>query len=499
MTYLARKPSGRYHLRVRVPRDLVPVIGRQEIRRSLGTSERQTASILAGAESARLRLIMGEMRLAIDQNDELALRALKAEVMAYEVLIETYKNEKAMGERLKAANARLKAVSHNVSEFCGRYAEAREIRDSLQEVVKSLAAVVQPRTPADPLAGLHPDARQPLDALLPAFLADVPQPPKRLAEYETELARWRRANGDKAVAEITRQDVIQYHDLLLSEVKPRKGATVASWVTQNKALSCIRMVLGWATDTDRRRGELPTVRVSPKGVTKAERERVKRRSWREEELRAIFAAPLYTGCRSKSRYSEPGDEVMFLDGRYWLPLVALMTGARLGELTQLRLSDVVETRGVVYLNVTTEASAEDDADDQAKTAKTENAVRMLPVHPELGRLGIADYIHARRKADPTGLLFEPRDYGKFFNDHNRFFARVGVKSDVTSFHSFRHTHKDMLRALRDSDLRDRLMGHAPRSVGEGYGSPLTEAEVADFFKLVRPPIDLGHLYPGRGR
>lgn len=325
------------------------------------------------------------------------------------------------------------------------------------------------------------------------------QPPKRLAEYETELTRWRRANGNKAVAEITRQDVIQYHDLPLSEVKPHKGATVASRDTQNKALSCIRMLLGSATDTDRRRGKLPTVRVSPKGVSKTERERVKRRSWREEGLRAIFAAPLYTGYRSKSCYSEPGDEVMFLDGRYWPPSVALMAGARLSELTQLRLSDAVETHGVAYLNVTTEASAEDDADDQAKTAKTENAVRMLPVHPELGRLDIADYIHARRKADPTGLLSEPRDYGKFFNHRDRFFARIEVKSDVTSLHSFRHTHKDMLRALRDNDLRDRLMGHAPLPEEESYGSPLTEAEAEDFFKLMRQPVDLGHLYPGWGR
>lgn len=281
-------------------------------------------------------------------------------------------------------------------------------------------------------------------------------------------------------------------------MKPRKGATVASWDTQNKALSCIRMVLGWATDNELRRGDLPTGRVSPKGVSKAERERVKRRPWRDDELTKIFSAPIYTGCRSEWRYGETGDVVLSSDGRYWLPLVALMTGARLGELTQLRVSDVVEARGVVYLNVTTESSAEDDDEDRERTAKTENSVRMLPVHPELGRLGIAGYIAERRRAVPAGLLFEARDYGKFFNDANRFFDRVGVKSDVTSFHSFRHVHKDMLRAVRDSDLRDRLMGHAPRSVGETYGSPLTEAEVKDFFELVRSPIDLSHLYPDRG-
>lgn len=434
------------------------------------------------------------MRKAMDDGDEMALRALRAEVFALEIARETLEYEEALGERLRAASKRLKDVALKVSKLGGRYAEAKEIGETLKGVVQALAVSRAPAPPPDPFDGLHADARKPLDELLPAFLKDVPQPPKRQAEYESELARWRRANGGKPVAEIVRQDVITYHDLLLSEVKPRKGASIASWDTQNKALSCIRMLLNWATDTERRRGDLPTNRVGPKGVSKAERERVKRRSWRDEELKAIFNAPLYTGCKSEWYYSEPGETVLSRDGRYWLPLVALMTGARLGELTQLRLSDVVEARGVVYLNVTTESSVEDDEEDREKTAKTENSIRMMPVHPELGRLGIAAYITARRRADPMGLLFEERDYGKFFNDDGRFFTRVGVKSDLTSFHSFRHVHKDMLRALRDSDLRDRLMGHAPRSVGESYGSPLTEDEVKDFFKLVKAPIDLSHLY-----
>lgn len=494
MAYLTRKKSGHYHLRVRVPLDLVPVVGRQEIRRSLGTTERGAASIAAGVESSRLRGIMMEMRTAMDQGDEMALRALKAEVFALEIARETLVYEEAFGERLRAASARLKDVAVRIARLGGRYAEAKEIGASLREVVKSLAESRVPAPPPDPFAGLHEDARRPLDELLPAFLQDVPQPPKRQAEYEAELARWRRANGDKPVAEIVKQDVFKYHDLLLAEVKPRKGGTVASWDTQNKALSCIRMLLTWATDSERRRGDLPTARVAPKGVSKAERERLKRRPWRDDELVKIFTAPIYTGCKSEWYYSEPGDTVLSRDGRYWLPLVALMTGARLGELTQLRLSDVVEARGTVYLNVTTESSVEDDDEDREKTTKNENSVRMLPVHPELGRLGIAEYITARRRADPTGLLFEPRDYGKFFNDADRFFSRVGVKSDVTSFHSFRHVHKDMLRAVRDSDLRDRLMGHAPRSVGETYGTPLTEDEVKDFFKLVKAPIDLSHLH-----
>ncbi|TNC97160.1 MAG: Integrase [Stygiobacter sp.] len=314
----------------------------------------------------------------------------------------------------------------------------------------------------DPFAGLHEDARKSLDALLPDFLKDNPQSPKRRAEYEAELARWRRAVGDKSIALVDAMDVAAYHDLLLHEVRPRKGGEIASHDTQHKALSAIRMMLGWAcspTVARRKAGDNPAEKVRPKGVTKRAKNAIKRRPWTPEELKAIFGAPIYGGCLNDLHCLQRGDHDLWWSGRYWLPLVALMSGARIGEIAGLRVCDVSTHGGVTYLAVTTEVSDEDDDEDKARSVKTENSVRMLPVHPELQRLGFLKYIDGiskgKKKSEP---LFEKRDYTKFYNNKDRFFDKVGVKSNITSFHSFRHAFKDMLRVLRDSDLRDRLMG-----------------------------------------
>lgn len=395
-------------------------------------------------------------------------------------------------------------------------ADGREILDGLQDkhrleaarreqdLIRGIGVLASQSVPAaapvpEPFGGLHEDAGKPLHELFDTFLADRPQTERRHNEYLNELDRWRRSVGDKPVAEIRRRDVDQYHDLILKEIKPRKGATVVPHDTQNKALSCIRTMLQWACDTERRPEPNPATRVRPKGVAKSEKTRQKRRPFTREELQKIFSAPLYTGSATRSGYSRSGDMDMSDDGRYWLGLAALMTGARLGELTALRTSDIVVVGEATYLNITTEIGDEDDEEDRKRTLKTASSQRMLPVHPELVRLGFMDWVERRRRRADDGLLFEERDYGKYFNHQGRFFDSLGIKSDLTSFHSFRHTFKDMLRAVRDSDLRDRLMGHAPRSVGETYGSPLTEHEVQDFFERVTSPVDLSHLYGRRGK
>jgi hypothetical protein len=50
-----------------------------------------------------------------------------------------------------------------------------------------------------------------------------------------------------------------------------------------------------------------------------------------DQLKAIFAAPLYTGCKDDEEgYGIPGPKVI-RRGRFWVPLIALWTGMRLGE------------------------------------------------------------------------------------------------------------------------------------------------------------------------
>lgn len=490
MSYLTRKTGGRYHVRVRVPVDLINILDRKEIRRTLGTSNARTARMLAGPVAAAIMGALERVRMSGDKDrlEEEVASVTKSYVEGMEAVV------RAQSAMLDAAQM-LDVIKSG---------QARIREERLIGTMAVLAQGVGTQSAApDPFAGLHPDSCRPLDELLTDFLRDNPQSPKRLAEYEAELGRWRRAVGDKAVALIDAMDVAAYHDLLLQEVRPRKGGEIASHDTQHKALSAIRMMLGWAcspTVARRKVGDNPAAMVRPKGVSRKAKNAIKRRSWKAEELKAIFAAPVYTGCLNDLHCLQAGTHDLWWSGRYWLPLAALMTGARIGEIAGLRVGDVSVTDGITYLSVTTETTDEDDDEDKERTVKTESSIRLLPVHPELEKLGFLEHIAGVSKGKkPSDPLFEKRDYTKFYNNKDRFFDKVGVKSDLTSFHSFRHTFKDMLRVLRDSDLRDRLMGHAPRSVGESYGSPLTPDEVRDFVEKVRCPIDLSHLYPGNRR
>jgi hypothetical protein len=57
------------------------------------------------------------------------------------------------------------------------------------------------------------------------------------------------------------------------------------------------------------------------------------------------------GCASETRIYDAGP-YRIRDHRFWLPLLALFSGARLGELCQLSVDDVREIEGVWCLEIT---------------------------------------------------------------------------------------------------------------------------------------------------
>src|SRR5690606_32218623 len=114
------------------------------------------------------------------------------------------------------------------------------------------------------------------------------------------------------------------------------------------------------------------------------------------QLEKIFRAPIYTGCQSAHDWSKPGNEVLIDSGRYWVPLISLFSGARMGEIIQLRTSDVREEEGIVHFALL------DEEDDQR--LKTANARRRIPMHPELVELGFLKLVERRRKADEARLF-----------------------------------------------------------------------------------------------
>ena len=86
---------------------------------------------------------------------------------------------------------------------------------------------------------------------------------------------------------------------------------------------------------------------------------------------------------------------------YWLPLLSLHSGARLGELCQLYADDVREKQGVHYLYLTNEGE-----DQSIKGRGDEVRKRRTPIHREIIRLGFLDFVK-RNLSGRTRLRSDP--------------------------------------------------------------------------------------------
>lgn len=75
-----------------------------------------------------------------------------------------------------------------------------------------------------------------------------------------------------------------------------------------------------------------------------------RASFSPEALQKLFSSPVYSGCKSAKRRSDPG-ELVIRDGKFWIPLIAVFSGMRLGEIVQLLVADIKTENGVSYFDV----------------------------------------------------------------------------------------------------------------------------------------------------
>lgn len=164
----------------------------------------------------------------------------------------------------------------------------------------------------------------------------------------------------------------------------------------------------------------------------------------------------------------PG-KLIIQNAYYWLPLLGLYTGLRCGELIQLRNRDVRSFDGIPYLDIN---------DDNQKKLKTKFSNRRIPLHPILKKWGILEFLAARATAGPDARIFEEitvtdkddpsHAYSKTFS---RYLKDIGVKTDKTSFHSFRHSFSDACdNASIISPQRYAMMGHADASAAAHYGT-----------------------------
>lgn len=172
--------------------------------------------------------------------------------------------------------------------------------------------------------------------------------------------------------------------------------------------------------------------------------------------------------------------------RYWAPLISLFSGARLTEVCGQRTDEMIVEEGVLMFHFVHRPN-----DRHIKGGKS----RKVPVHPELIRLGFWDFVEAASASKQDHLFSDvKRDkLGKWGDHTTKWFTRqvksLGLKGRNLSFHSFRHSFEDALRRadLHDTPLGNALTGRWTAGVSKNYGSRYPVAKLYEAMAMVSYP------------
>jgi integrase len=250
------------------------------------------------------------------------------------------------------------------------------------------------------------------------------------------------------------------------------AGTGRSATTIRRELSAVSAFFRWLKKNVFHPGPNPTTDLFPP----VNKKKNKYPPYTEDQLKAVFSSPLFHDCNAK-RPHQPGD-AQVRDWRFWLPLCALFTGARAGEIAQLLCEDIRREgdNWIFDLNDNPEDEEEDGVVVFEKSLKTDSSRRQVPVHPALVRLGFIKYVETHRK-NGVGRVFpeiRPGPRGNLSHYVSRFWqlylTRIGVKRKGLALHSFRHTFVDECRrAGVRKDVMQGLLGHSDGTQTDHYG------------------------------
>lgn len=302
-----------------------------------------------------------------------------------------------------------------------------------------------------------------------------------IRECEYSVRRFREMFGAVALPDITKQMIRQFRDAMLEmptrinnteaamplpkllEKYRGKDVARASISSARKRLSFIKTLLTTAVDAG-------VIQESP-----AEGVRIKDDGAKPDRARRAFTYAELEIIASKLA----GKDEAFR----WVTILGMTTGCRLGEIVQLRTSDIQAEEKITFLSI----NAED-----GKAVKTASSVRRVPLHPDVrdaflefakGREGrLFPDIRPGTNGDVTDLI------SKRWNHWRR---GIGLGGPGLCFHSLRHSFKDRAReACISEEISDALTGHSGGGVGRRYGGSQPLRVLADAVAKLRFPKSL---------
>jgi len=529
--------EGRYVYRCRIPADLVPLLGRTEYKKALHTSSPSVARRRAAEVSVAVMDVFEGVRAAVTHDGDITeadveearrkAEEAKRRFAEFKFTVDTLEHEQQMEERLRAAAERLKAVKGGVERLKGRHAEAREVRRELQGTVQLLVEAVagRPSAPAPLPSTLSKPFSHFAHVHVEERKAGKGLEPHSESQLRARLDLFARILGDRPITEYARDDITAYLQTLermpASYGKTPKDATRSitdilarpgerySRTTSEKHFEAVKAVFETAACHGADVKTNMFNNLVAKGTPPAER-----KTWSDEQLRALFSTPVWTG--RKSKFGEFKDSWVRgtriqRDCWFWLPMIAIYTGMRVEEIAKLRAKDVRQEQGIWLI----------DVNEEVRRNKTQGSARRVPLHEQLVRLGFVAFASAKR---PDEFLFPelpPDGAGKrgqaYSRDFGRYRQRCGVYERWRDFHSFRHTFASTLYdATKDILCVAAIAGHTAKELKDlaeekGENAAKLDLLTVDYIhrqlhamkaaidKLAYPGLELSGLHSANGK
>ena len=504
--WLIARKSGLY-CRVFVPTDLRPILGQRFLVRALDVRDRDQARLIAAHYAVALgdlfRQLRKELSVAEPKVEDI-IRTIRSggtrEAMTIkgfvsptgqplEVVLDTAKDIRAFRKEypyliqapgsgtgyvppIPAGAYRLSpeqavVISQRVEEYKEQQKEDERTKKYIDECVKAIEILT------DICGDLPPNDYTP--EVVTRFKSRVKWLPLRAEVGKQNLKRW---NG---LTHTQRSNSVE----LLSLPHIAKG-------TVNKHVNRLSAFFDFCGK--RRYLTTPNPffqRTSKRSKTKggAENAQAERKQFEMAELEQIFEPTLY-----KTRK---------LPHSFWPALIALMTGARVNEIAQLYLSDIVD----------------DDRDHPGRwrfmilakevdqRVKNPSSLRSIPMHPKLIEMGFLIYLEDVRslgykRVFPTLRHTEASGYGDSVSEFFLGYLRDKVKITDSSrvFHSFRYYFSNQMFRYSQKERMHivGMTGHAREGVFERtYAGELHYTEkMSILMRLKLPNIQIAPYKKG---
>lgn len=492
--------NGTYYLNKRVPKDLVSVLGTQKLI-SLKTKDKKEAEKRICREWLKLQKVFDEERAKLKDKEPLREDHIKQLAALYyselleeddEFRFEEGRDPKSFAKaeesvfwvedeaREALAKADADYLTFEVEDWllAHGYKVDKETQvfkrasvEFLKQYVRYLEAISQ-RNKGQVVDTPSVDAPTKvvrLSKVIEDYLQGKPDTPM-VRKTRAVLAKLEEVVSDKGIKDLRQADLLNFFRLAQRLPSERGGkkrprgvllkdmvldeVQMAPATFENNYISPVRLFLKWAITHYQDQG-FPTA-LTTEGIayegSKKEGEN-KQRAMTLEELQRLFEG------EEMKAFAEAPESLHC----YWLPMLGLYTGARINELCQINPQvDISEKHGAWCFELTMDSEGDERIQKSVKTKKT----RLVPIHPQLLKLGFLDYVEAIK------------DQG-----HKIIFPQFGVKVQKASGYA-REWFTELLRktGLRDESQGANLLGfHAFRhtliTYAANHTDPSLEGEI----------------------